>query len=136
MKKLVAIALAFGVVGSAALLAPRPAEATMATLQGSQDKTNVGQLLSGLINVSVNVLADDVVTVNDINIEDIEIVDVTDSLNGLKVQVLNNAINHNKIASDNQDVLNNLLRDAEIIEDTSVVVGVLGGAIYVLPEFP
>jgi hypothetical protein len=84
---------------------------------------NVGQLLSGLINVNVS----------NVDVNHVVVVDVSNVLNDAKIDILRNAIQHNPIASNNQDVLNNLLRNADIIDDVTVVVGVLGGVVYILP---
>lgn len=82
---------------------------------------NVGQALSGLINVNVNV--------GDITINDV--IDVEDVLNDNEVRILNNVLNNSPIASNNSDILTNLLRDAEILNDNQVVVGILSGVILV-----
>lgn len=82
---------------------------------------NVGQLLSGLINVNVSNV--------DVNV--VDVVDVSNVLNDNKVDILRNAVQNNPIASNNSNVLNNLLRDANLITDNQIVVGVLGGTFYV-----
>ena len=85
---------------------------------------NVGQLLSGLINVNVS----------NVDVDVVDVVDVSNVLNNAQIDILRNAIQHNPIASNNQDVLNNLLREADIIDDVTVVVGVLSGQrVLVLP---
>jgi len=91
--------------------------------RAAAQQANVGQLLSGLVNVNVS----------NINVELVDVVDVNNVLNSNQVDILRNAIQHNPIASNNQDVLNNLLREADIIDDVTVVVGVLSGALVVLP---
>jgi len=80
---------------------------------------NVGQLLSGLINVNVG----------NIDVNAVDVVDVQNVLNNNKIDILRNAIQHNPIASNNQNVLYNLLRNASILNDNQVVVGVLSGQI-------
>jgi hypothetical protein len=95
----------------------------------AQQNTNVGQALRGLINVNVGAVA---VNVGDITLEDL--VNVEDVLNDLHIDVLNNAINQNEIASRNQDFLNNLLREADLITDNQVVVGVLSGGQYIIQD--
>jgi hypothetical protein len=92
------------------------------TAQAQQQQIGVGQLLAGLVNVNVGAVA---VNIGDITLEDL--VDVEDVLNDAKIDVLNNSINRNEIASRNQDFLNDLLREAELITDNQVVVGVLAG---------
>lgn len=135
MKSAVAAAAAFsltgGLVAAPLVLAPTPAHA--------QQKSTVGTLLAGLLNVAVNIpvavgdvdVIDDV-TINDVNILSIESVDVSNVLNNNQIDILRNAIQNNPIASNNQDVLNDLLREANIITDNQVVVGILGGTVFVL----
>jgi hypothetical protein len=101
------------VLGAAALTPDRVAA----------QQANAGQALSGLINVNVS----------NINVELVDVVDVNNVLNSNQVDILRNAIQHNPIASNNQNILNNLLRDADIIDDVTVVVGVLSGTLLVLP---
>lgn len=93
-----------------------------------QKQTTVGTLLRGLINVNVQNVA--------LNVEtgDITLVQVQDVLNNARVTVvaLNDAINDNEIASRNSVILTNLLRNAELITNNQVVVGVLSGGILVI----
>ncbi|CAA9268689.1 MAG: hypothetical protein AVDCRST_MAG56-2926 [uncultured Cytophagales bacterium] len=93
----------------------------------AQQRTNVGQLVSGLINVNVGAVA---VNIGDITLEDL--VDVDNVLNNNNVEVLNNVLNNSPIASNNSEILTNLLRDADILNDAQVVVGVLSGGIFVI----
>jgi len=86
--------------------------------QGPRQAT-LGTLLAGLINVNVS----------NVNVSDV--VDVSNVLNNVQIDVLRNAIINIPIASNNQNVLNNLLRDADIITDNQIVVGVLGGTFFV-----
>ena len=95
----------------------------------AQQQTGVGQLLAGLVNVNVGAIA---VNVGDITVEDL--VDVEDVLNDAKIDILNNSINNNEVASRNQDFLNDILRDAELITDNQVVVGVLSGGQLIIQE--
>lgn len=108
-----------GLVGSFALASG---------VKGASAQTaNVGQLLSGLINVNVS---DIEVNIGDITVEDL--IDVNDVLNNNEIRILNNVLNNNEIASRNQDILTNLLRDARILNSAQVVVGVLSGQLVVL----
>jgi hypothetical protein len=70
--------------------------------------------------------------VGDVNVNLVDVVDVTNVLNNNDVRALNNILNGLTI----DNVLNNLLRDAEIIKDNQIVVGavvnVLGGVEQVL----
>ncbi|MBA2453529.1 MAG: hypothetical protein H0V47_10185 [Chloroflexia bacterium] len=101
---------------------------TAAASHNATHDANVGNLLSGLINVNVSDVT--------VNIEDnnVQLVNVEDSLNDNEVRILNNVLNNNEVASRNQDVLNNLLRDANIITDNQVVVGVLSGGQLVVQD--
>ena len=98
----------------------------------AQQTANVGQLVSGLINVNVGAVQADIET------GDITLVNVEDVLNNSvrNIRILNNVLNNNEIASRNQNVLNNLLRDANIITDNQVVVGVLSGGQIVFQNIP
>lgn len=93
----------------------------------SQQRTGIGQLVSGLINVNVGSVA---VNIGDITLEDL--VDVNDVLNDNNVEVLNNVLNRSPILSNNSEILTNLLRDADILTDAQVVVGVLSGGLFVI----
>jgi hypothetical protein len=86
----------------------------------------VGTLLSGLINVNVG----------DITITDVVVVDVQDVLNDNQVEILNNVLNNSPIASNNSNILNDLLRRANIITGNQIVVGVLGGTFFILDTTP
>ncbi len=96
---------------------------TTATAQSNQ-RTNVGQLVSGLINVNVGAVA---VNIGDITFDDL--IDVSDVLNDNEVRILNNVLNRSPILSNNSEILTNLLRDAEILNNVQVVVGVLSGVL-------
>jgi len=81
------------------------------------NKQGLGQLVSGLVNVNVGA----------VNVQAVDLVDVSNVLNDNRVDVLRNAIQNNPVASNNSDFLNNALRDANLITDNQVVVGVLSG---------
>lgn len=72
------------------------------------------------------------IQVGDVNVNAVDVVDVSNVLNNADIRVLNNILNGLEI----DNVLNNLLRDAEIIKNNQVVVGVvlnvLGGVEQVL----
>ncbi len=87
----------------------------------AQQDANVGQLVSGLINVNIGAIQVDIDT------GDITLVNVEDVLNNNEIRILNNVLNRNEVLSRNQNFLNNLLRDAEILTDNQVVVGILSG---------
>jgi hypothetical protein len=43
-------------------------------------------------------------------------------------------LNSSPVLSNNSDILTNLLRDADILTDTQVVVGVQSGGIFVIQD--
>ena len=123
MKKLlivVAMFFAVSVIGSNA-----------AKAQSSQP-LNVGQLVQGLINVNIGAVA---VNVGDITLDDL--VDVGDILSDNKdIRILNNILNNSPILSNNSEILTNLLRNADILTDTQVVVGVLSTGLFAIQDIP
>lgn len=98
----------------------------------AQQTATVGQALSGLINVNVGAVQVDVELDNVLN--DFTLVNVENVLNDSEIRILNNVLNNNEIASRNQDFLNDLLRDADIITDNQIVVGVLSGGIILIDD--
>jgi hypothetical protein len=123
--------LAIGMFCAVSMLTPDLAYAQNTDKTQNKVKTNkkttagVGQLVQGLVNVNVGSI-----NVSDITVQDL--VDVTDVLNNNQIDVLRNSINKNEIASRNQNLLNNLLREANLITDNQTVVGVLSGGRYVI----
>lgn len=95
----------------------------------SEQATNVGQLVSGLINVNVGAVA---VNIGDITVDDV--VDVQNVLNNAEIRILNNVLNNSPILSNNSEILTNLLREADILTDTQVVVGILSGPVFVVQD--
>lgn len=91
----------------------------------AQQRANVGQAISGLINVNIGAVQVDVELDNVLN--NFTLVDVDNVLNNNDIDILNNALNRNQVLSNNSQILTNLLRDANIITDNQVVVGVLSG---------
>ncbi len=118
-----ALALAIGATVAFGAVVATPTEAGAQ----SQQRTNVGQLVSGLINVNVGAVA---VNIGDVTVSDV--VDVQDVLNNNQIDILTNVLNNSPIASNNSDILTNLLRNADLITDNQIVVGVLGGTFFVL----
>ncbi len=121
MKRLRYLALFAAILGTfvfATAAAAAPKQAT------------VGTLLSGLINVNVQNVAVDIETGN------ITLVNVEDVLNDNKIDILNNALNNNNIASNNSNFLNNLLQNANILTENQIVVGVLSGGQIVFQNVP
>ena len=101
--------------------------AAVATPAAAAPQTaNVGQLVSGLVNVNIGAVQVDIET------GDITVVNVEDVLNGAQIEILNNVLNNSPILSNNSNILNNLLQNADIITENQVVVGVLSGGIIVV----
>jgi hypothetical protein len=123
MKKLlivVAMFFAVSVIGSNAAKAQ------------SNQPLNVGQLVAGLINVNIGAVA---VNIGDITVADL--VDVGDVLSDNRdIRILNNILNNSPILSNNSEILTNLLREADILTDTQVVVGVLSGGLFAIQDIP
>jgi len=114
--------------GVAAVAAPvQSSGANIILAAQSQQRTNVGQLVSGLINVNVGAVA---VNIGDITVADL--VDVSNVLNNNQIDILDNVLNNSPILSNNSQILTNLLRDANLITDNQVVVGVLSGGLFVI----
>jgi len=118
-RKLKSVVLALGV---AVVLAVAPGTARAQSAQ----RTNVGQAVSGLINVDIGAVA---VNIGDITLNDL--IDVQNVLNNNEVRVLNNVLNNSPILSNNSDILTNLLRDADLLNDNQVVVGVLSSGFLI-----
>ena len=122
-----AVALSLLGGSAAGIAAQQPAGgAESVAFAQSEQRTNVGQVVSGLINVNVGAVA---VNIGDITVEDV--IDVNNVLNNNEVRILNNVLNNSPILSNNSEILTNLLRDANIITDNQIVVGVLGGTFLV-----
>ena len=85
----------------------------------AQQRANVGQLVSGLITVNVGAIQVDIDTGN------ITLVNVENVLNNNDIRILNNVLNNNTVVIRNVDILTNLLRDAEFLNNNQVVVGIL-----------
>jgi len=114
----------------------------------------VGQLANGLLNVQVgigNINIGDItvlqdlidigaididrvindITLNDVDLVDIDTINVTNVLNNNQIRALSNILNRSPILSNNQDFLNNLLREANVITDNQTVVGILNGVLVI-----
>jgi hypothetical protein len=92
----------------------------------NQAQNNLGQIVSGLVNVNVGAVA---VNVGDITLEDL--IDVGNVLSDNEIRALNNVLNNSPIASNNSEILTNVLQDANLITDNQVVVGVLSGGFVI-----
>ncbi len=93
------------------------------TTKSAQAQITSGDVLAaaqGLVTVNVGA----------INVNAVDVIDVTNVLNGNDVRVLSNFLNG--ITIDN--TLNNLLREADIIKDNQVVVGILNGVLLVAKQ--
>ncbi len=86
---------------------------TTNTVKAQITSGDVINAASGLVNVQIG----------DINVNAVDVIDVTNVLNNNDVNILNNILNNLTI----DNVLNNLLRDADIIKKNQIVVGILSG---------
>lgn len=121
MKNFVVVAL---LLFATSIALPNSAQAQNKKQSETKKQFGVGQLVQGLVNVNVGAI-----NVSDITVQDL--VDVNNVLNNNQVQVLNRSINRNEVASRNQNLLNNLLRNANLITDNQIIVGVLSGGKFV-----
>ena len=120
MKRNLSLALALGVLLTAMVTSGVPPA-------HAQNGANVGQVLTGLINVNVGAVQ---VNIGDITLNDL--VDVTNVLNDNDIRILNNVLNHNEIAKNISLILTNLFVSVGLIDVGDVVVGVLGGQFVIL----
>jgi len=112
----------------------------------AQNGAGVGHVLAGLINADVASIALALQNTN-VNVANISLVNVQNALNENQIRVLLRLLNNSPIASNNSNFLtyalqfafansnwlNNLAQNANILNNNVIVVGVLGGAIFVLP---
>ncbi len=117
--------LAIGLFCAVSLVTPTLSHAQNQVKTDKKTTAGVGQLVQGLVNVNVGAI-----NVSDITVQDL--VDVNNVLNNNQIDVLRNSINKNEVASRNQNLLNNLLRGANLITDNQTVVGVLSGGKFVI----
>ncbi len=90
--------------------------------QQTSPTLNVGQLVSGLINVNIGA----------INVTAIDVIDVEDVLNNNEIRILNNVLNNNTILSNNRDILTDFLNGVDVnILGGQTIVGILNGVIVV-----
>jgi len=73
------------------------------------------QAFMGLVNVNVS----------NVSLNIYKVIDVHNVLNNSQVEILTQKIQNSPGAQAKQEILNNLLREAEVIKDNQVVVGVL-----------
>lgn len=93
------------------------------TTNSAQAQITSGDVLnaaSGLINVQIG----------DVNVNAVDVIDVSNVLNNNDVQLLNNILNNLTI----DNVLNNLLRDADIIKNNQIVVGILSSGEFLIMQ--
>lgn len=100
----------------------------LASTAMAQQRANIGQMVSGLINVNIGAIQADIDT------GDITLVNVEDVLNNNQIEALNNVLNNNTVVIENVNILNDLLREADILNDSQVVVGVLSGGQIVIQD--
>jgi hypothetical protein len=95
----------------------------------AQNQTaNVGRLVSGLLNVNIQNVQVDVET------GDITVVNVQDVLQDFEITILETVIIRNVRVLENAEILTNLLREANILTDSQIVVGILSGPLIVISD--
>jgi hypothetical protein len=90
---------------------------------------NLAIAQAGLINVGVNinnVTLQDLIDIGAITVTDV--IDINNVLNNVDVNVLNGLLIDIKL----DNVLNNLLRDANVITGNQIVVGILSGQLVIM----
>lgn len=106
---------------------------TAALAQNQQTgQATFGNLIAALNNISAEV--NDLSALNDLSVEDVQVVNVEDTLNGNNVQALNNALNQNNVevvtlqdTLNNNEVVKNALNNNDVAIDRVVAVDVLSG---------
>ncbi len=95
---------------------------TTKSAQAQTTDPDVNLILGNLLAVNISDIQLDITT------GDITLVNVNDVLNRSEIRILTDFLNNNTVTID--DVLTNLLRDADILNKNQVVVGILSsGAI-------
>lgn len=106
---------------------------TAALAQNQQTgQATFGNLIAALNNISVEI--NDLSALNDLTINDVQVVNVQDTLNGNNVQALNNALNRNNVevitlqnTLNNNEVIKNALNNNNVAINRVVAIDVLSG---------
>jgi len=95
-------------------------------------QTTTGNLIAALNNISVEI--DNLEALNDLTINDVQVVNVEDVLNGNNVEALNNSLNRNDVEIDalqnflnNNDVITDSLNNNQVLVTDVVAIDVLSG---------
>jgi hypothetical protein len=115
----------------AVTLMQEPASAQLA------NQATVGNLISALNNIAVQIT--NLEALNGLTVEDVQVVNVQDVLNGNNVQALNNALNRNNVeilnlrnVLNNNEVIKNALNNNNVAIGQVVAVDVLSGGDVIL----
>ena len=111
----VLLVTSFTLVGTSTFAQQKKTTTSAMLLQNLQDATvdQNGLITLGAVNVNVSqVTVQDLVTVQSL-------------LNNADIDVLNNALNNNEVAKNISVTLTNLLRNAKILNQNQVIVGLL-----------
>ena len=110
----------------AVTLMPQPAMA-----QRAQQNT-VGNLIAALNNIAVQIT--NLNALNDLTVEDVQVVNVEDVLNGNNVEAFNNALNRNNVeiielrnTLNNNEIVKNVLNNNNVAIGEVVAIDVLSG---------
>ncbi|HEV2769493.1 MAG TPA: hypothetical protein VGV40_04845 [Solirubrobacteraceae bacterium] len=91
-------------------------------------QVNFGRVISALNNI--NVQLDRLNALNDLTVEDVQVVNIEDSLNNNRVRALNNALRNADIdvvrnSLNNNDIIKNVLNNNDVDIDDVVAISVL-----------
>ena len=111
-------------------------EAPAAPMVQQVGQATFGNLIAALNNIAVEI--DELNALNDLEVEDVQVVNVEDLLNGNRVNALNNALNRNNVeilnlrnVLNNNDVLNDALNDLNIAINDVIAIDVLSGELVI-----
>ncbi|MGB3206790.1 MAG: hypothetical protein WBB28_17530 [Crinalium sp.] len=100
-------------------------------------QVNTGNLITALNNIVVEI--GQLNALNDLTVENVRVVNVTDVLNGNNVEALNNALNRNNVeilnlrdVLNNNEVIKNALNNNKVAVGQVVAIDVLSGGDVIL----
>lgn len=132
LKKQIAGALAAGILVLGGPTAAMAYEAPVVPVVHQVGQATFGNLIAALNNIAVEI--DELNALNDLTIEDVQVVNVEDVLNGNRVNALNNALNRNNVeilnlrnVLNNNEIIKNVLNNNNIALDDVVAIDVLSG---------
>lgn len=121
-------------LGAGILMLGVPAVMTMQQPASAQQAGQVtsGTLIAALNNIAVQI--SNLEALNDLTVEDVQVVNVEDVLNGNNVEALNNALNRNNVeiltlqnTLNNNEIIKNVLNNNNVDIGQVVAIEVLSG---------